>query len=251
MAEEQPAAVPASGGDDGGEEPPTKKVRTEGGGGDERPVKPDEEFKAGANAEDDEATLDEEEFEQGGAANQAEETSALAAEAEMPLDQLLAMYGLSKDQLEGDAPGLRDDEDEDEDEDEEEEEEEEEEAVDVDEETATRAAKGWYDTLGPFASMYEMVVRDPSNSPSCVSILRGCPRTERESAHANVCPPQVGKAYKNSSTEWSIRYTVSPVGDNKPLDQEFFVRFYFERTKTRKGYKISVTKMNEDAAAEV
>ena len=82
--------------------------------------KPDEEFKVGANAEDDEATLDEEEFEQGGAANHAAETSALADEAEMPLDQLLAMYGLSKDQLEGDAPGLRDDEDEDEDEDEEE-----------------------------------------------------------------------------------------------------------------------------------
>eukprot|EP01043_Picozoa_sp_COSAG02_P023497 COSAG02_NODE_1257_length_13569_cov_5.370676_6_plen_175_part_00 len=173
MAEEQSTAVPASGGDDGGEEPPAKKVRTEGSGGDERPVKPDEEFKVGANAEDDEATLDEEEFEQGGAANQAAETSALANEAEMPLDQLLAMYGLSKDQLEGSAPGLRDDEDEDEDEGEDEEEE----PVDVDEETATLTAKGWYDTLGPFATMYEMVVRDPSINLSCVSILWGCPST--------------------------------------------------------------------------
>ena len=61
---------------------------------------------------------------------------------------------------------------------------------------------------------------------------------------------QVGKAYKNSTTEWSIRYTVSPVGENKPLDQEFFVRFYYEREKTRKGYKYSVTKMSEDAASE-
>ena len=77
----------------------------------------------------------------------------------MPLDQLLAMYGLSKDQLEGNAPGLRDDDDEEE---EEEDEEEEEEEVDVDEETATLTAKGWYDTLGPFAGMYEMVVRGAS-----------------------------------------------------------------------------------------
>lgn len=63
-------------------------------------------------------------------------------------------------------------------------------------------------------------------------------------------PPQVCTAFKNGATEWSIRYTVSPVGDNKPLDQEFFVRFYYEREKTRKGYKYSVTKMNEAAAAE-
>jgi hypothetical protein len=61
---------------------------------------------------------------------------------------------------------------------------------------------------------------------------------------------QLGPAYKNTESEWSIRYSVSPVGDNKPLDQQFFVRFYYAREKTRKGFKFSVTKMNEDAAAE-
>ena len=55
----------------------------------------------------------------------------------------------------GTVAGLRSDEEEEESE---EEEEEEEEPVDVDEETATRTAKGWYDTLGPFAGMYEMEV---------------------------------------------------------------------------------------------
>ena len=38
-----------------------------------------------------------------------EELASLEADAEIPLEQLLAMYGLSKDQLEGDAPGLKDD----------------------------------------------------------------------------------------------------------------------------------------------
>lgn len=169
LVEEQPPTMPAvSSGDAGGKEPPAKKVKTEGSG-EERAVKPDEDFKVTANADDDEATLDEEEFEQGGAANQAAETSALADEAEMPLEQLLAMYGLSKDQLEGNAPGLRD-EDEDK-----EGEEEEEEPVDVDEETATLTAKGWYDTLGPFASMYEMVVRNPARASSRAFTVRSCP----------------------------------------------------------------------------
>lgn len=169
MAEEEVAAV---GGDDGGEERPAKKVRTEEG---ERERKPDGEFKVGASAADDETTLDEEEFEQGGAASQAAESSALADEAEMPLEQLLAMYGLSKDQLEGDAPGLKDDDNE---EVEDEEEEEEPVDVDVDEETATLTAKGWYDTLGPFAGMYEMVVRGALRScirVDCARVL-GCQR---------------------------------------------------------------------------
>jgi hypothetical protein len=67
-------------------------------------------------------------------------------------------------------------------------------------------------------------------------------------AHAHSL--QLGEAHKNSPTEWSIRYTVSPVGDHKPLGQEFFVRFYYARETTRKGYRYRVTKMSEDAASE-
>ena len=97
MSAEEPAAAAAAGGDDGGDEPPAKKVKTEDGAPPEK--KPDEDFKVKSDAADDEATLDEEEFEQGGAAGQKAENDALADEAEMPLEQLLAMYGLSKDQL--------------------------------------------------------------------------------------------------------------------------------------------------------
>ena len=101
-----PPAAASAGGDDGGddaaEEPPAKKQKSEASGGasgsDAPEKKPDEEF-VGVDKGDDEATLDEEEFEQGGAAGQKAENDALADEAEMPLEQLLAMYGLSKDQL--------------------------------------------------------------------------------------------------------------------------------------------------------
>ena len=92
---------------------------------------------------------------QGGLAGQQAEASELANEAEMPLEELLASYGLSKEMMAGNAnaPGLHADEG-----DEEEEEEDEDDGeCEVDEETATKTAKGWYDTLGPFSGTYEMV----------------------------------------------------------------------------------------------
>ena len=64
-------------------------VRPPGG----KPAKVDEAF-IGVDREDDEGTLDEEEYAMGGAAEK-EEATDLAAEAEMPLEQLLASYGLS------------------------------------------------------------------------------------------------------------------------------------------------------------
>ena len=93
---------------------------------------------------------------QGGLAGQQAEASELANEAEMPLEELLASYGLSKEMMAGNAnaPGLHADEGDD---DEEEDEDEDDGECEVDEETATKTAKGWYDTLGPFSGTYEMV----------------------------------------------------------------------------------------------
>ena len=98
------------------------------------------------------------EYVQGGLAGQQAEASELANEAEMPLEELLASYGLSKEMMAGNAnaPGLHADEG-DEEEEEEDDEDEDDGECEVDEETATKTAKGWYDTLGPFSGTYEMV----------------------------------------------------------------------------------------------
>ena len=95
------------------------------------------------------------EYVQGGLAGQQAEASELANEAEMPLEELLASYGLSKEMMAGNAnaPGLHADEGDDDDDEEEDEDDGE---CEVDEETATKTAKGWYDTLGPFSGTYEM-----------------------------------------------------------------------------------------------
>ena len=61
------------------------------------------------------------EYVQGGLAGQQAEASELANEAEMPLEELLASYGLSKEMMAGNAnaPGLHADEGDDDDEEEE------------------------------------------------------------------------------------------------------------------------------------
>eukprot|EP01050_Picozoa_sp_SAG11_P019612 SAG11_NODE_3156_length_2644_cov_2.338703_2_plen_191_part_00 len=133
--------------------------------------KVDDDFAVDAEERDDEETLDEEEFSHGGAAAK-DEANDLAAEADMPLEQLLAMYGLQKDEL-GECAGLKPGEEGPHSDDVEEEEEE----LSVDKSTAIKTAQGWYNTQGPFAGQYEMVPVE---------------------------------AFRNDPVGWSIRYTVSP-----------------------------------------
>lgn len=179
-------------------EPAAKKAKKE-----------DEDFVAAPkDAVDVEDTLEEEEFAMGGAAGQKDEANALENEAEMPLEELLAQYGLSKDQLEStaalDAAADAGNEEEEEGGDD----------WEIDEDEAQRVAKGWYDTLGPFAGTYELEAE-------------GC------------------KAFRNSAREWSLRYKVSP-----DSGAEYFVRFVFERTHSRKGYKYNVASISEATASE-
>jgi hypothetical protein len=194
------------------EEPPAKRTK---GGGEDLPAaqkKEDVDFVAqGAAEEDIEDTLEEEEFAMGGKAEQAAEASELKNEADMPLEQLLAQYGLSKGQLENtaafDAEEAGGDEDE-------EEEESSDDEWEIKEKEAKRAAKGWYNTVGPFAGTYEL------DKDSC-------------------------RAFQNNTREWSLRYRVVPDSGT-----EYFVRFKFNREHTRHGYKFSVDSISESTASE-
>jgi len=185
-----------------------KRVKMEDGAG--VTTKEDVEYVA-ENVEDVEETLEEEEQVKGEREKQQAEASTLADEADMPLEQLLAQYGLSKGQLEdtsafdAQADG---------------EEEEGGMKPEVDGEweigagDAKRAAKGWYDTLGPFADTYEL---------SSQSI----------------------KAYRNNDHAWSLRYTTMPDSGT-----DYFVRFTYGRELTRKGWKYNVLKISEADASE-